>query len=113
MRRRRMLAVGATVGALSLTGLVSATASAAPMSAGSGVTQPQSDVSTQGTAPDCVTFKVHTIPGFVRVTNGCNTSLRLRPIISFGPDGTCQQVPAGSHHDWWLPILRIDRIESC
>ncbi|WP_314175803.1 hypothetical protein [Streptomyces winkii] len=108
-----MLAVGATAGALSLIGLVPATASAAPVGGGSGVTQPQGGVSTQDTAPDCVTFKVHTWPGYVRVDNGCANNLRLRPVISFGPDGTCEQIPAGGHHDWWLPVLRIDHIESC
>jgi hypothetical protein len=108
-----MLAVGAMAGALSLTGVVSATASAAPASDGSGVTQPRSEMSPQDTAPDCVTFHVYTFPGYVRITNGCNTSLRLRPIISFGPDGTCEQISAGGHHDWWLPILRVDHIEKC
>lgn len=119
MRLRRMLAVSAMTGALALTGAVP-TASAAPVNGGSGVAQsrgdvstPRGGVSTQDSAPDCVTFKVHTFPGYVRVFNGCATNLRLRPIISFGPDGTCEQVPAGTHHDWWLPVLRIDHIESC
>lgn len=113
MRLGKLLAVSASVGALSLIGLVPATASAAPTSGGPAVTQPKGDVSPMDTAPDCVTFHVYTFPGYVRVTNGCSTSLRLRPIISFGPDGTCEQIPAGSHHDWWLPILRIDHIEKC
>jgi hypothetical protein len=113
VRFGKMLAIGAIAGALSLTGLVPATASAASLSGGTGVTQPQGDVSTQDSAPDCVTFEVHTFPGFVRIINGCNTSLRLRPVISFGPDGTCEQIPAGSHHDWWLPVNRVDHIESC
>jgi hypothetical protein len=109
MLRKRVFAVAGAVIGLAMTGTVSTTISASATAAA----PETSDVRPLGVPPDCVWHRVHNPPGYVRVHNDCSTTKRVAVIISWGPDGTCQSIPAGDHHDWWLLILRVDRLEAC
>ncbi len=67
-------------------------------------------------APTCVSAR-RTTSGLnqtVRVTNGCNTTQRVKVLWAFGPDSACNTLaPGGSFSSTRGRLPRFDGLEKC
>ncbi|WP_459589018.1 hypothetical protein [Corynebacterium camporealensis] len=63
------------------------------------------------TAPACVNAVAEW--GFVQVYNNCGFDVRVKVVMAFAPDSSCNLVIDGTRHNITPALGRIDRVELC
>jgi hypothetical protein len=74
---------------------------------------PSSAISSYAVAPNCVSFTVNRWTGAITVYNNCTYYVRVKVVISWGPDGTCWGISPGTSHTGYFLVIRVDRLEAC